>query len=79
MKRGSSLQSELYKIIDENIGFQIHLSVYRMSCQHGSADLPRYWIYLIISTAQANGMDVEKYLTDLFSNPAGTILLPWNN
>jgi len=31
------------------------------------------------STAQANGMDVEKYLTDLFSNPAGTILLPWDN
>jgi len=36
-------------------------------------------LYLIFSTAQANGMDVEKYLTDLFSNPAGTILLPWNN
>ena len=37
------------------------------------------FLYSIISTAQANGMDVEKYLTDLFSNPAGTILLPWNN
>ena len=36
-------------------------------------------LYSIISTAQANGMDVEKYLTDMFSNPAGTILLPWNN
>lgn len=36
-------------------------------------------LYSVISTAQANGMDVEKYLTDLFSNPAGTILLPWNN
>lgn len=36
-------------------------------------------LYSIISTAQANGMDVEKYLTILFSNPAGTILLPWNN
>lgn len=37
------------------------------------------FLYSIISTAQANRMDVEKYLTDLFSNPAGTILLPWNN
>ncbi|WP_297957948.1 hypothetical protein [uncultured Ruminococcus sp.] len=46
MKRWSSLQRELYKIIDENIGFRIHLSVYRMSSQHGSADLPRYWITL---------------------------------
>ena len=36
-------------------------------------------LYSIISTAQANSMDVEKYLTDLFSNPAGMILLPWNN
>lgn len=35
-------------------------------------------LYSIISTAQANGMDVAKYLADLFSNPAGTILLPWN-
>ena len=32
-------------------------------------------LYSIISTAQANGMDVEKYLTNLFSNPADTILL----
>ena len=37
------------------------------------------FLYSIISTAQANRMDVEKYLTDLFSDPAGTILLPWNN
>jgi len=36
-------------------------------------------LYSIISTAQANGLDAEKYLTKLFSNPPGTILLPWNN
>ena len=36
-------------------------------------------LYSIISTAQANGLDVEKYLTDLFSNSSGTILLPWND
>ena len=34
-------------------------------------------LYSIISTAQANGLDAEKYLTELFSNPAGTIILPW--
>ncbi|WP_050793285.1 IS66 family transposase [Ruminococcus albus] len=34
-------------------------------------------LYSIISTAQANGVDAEKYLTELFSQPAGTILLPW--
>ena len=34
-------------------------------------------LYSIISTAQANGLDAEKYLTELFSQPAGTILLPW--
>lgn len=34
-------------------------------------------LYSIISTAQANGLDAEKYLTKLFSQPPGTILLPW--
>ena len=36
-------------------------------------------LYSIISTAQANGLDAEKYLTRLFSKPNGTILLPWKN
>lgn len=31
-------------------------------------------LYSLISTAQANGLDAEKYLTELFSKPAGTIL-----
>ena len=34
-------------------------------------------LYSVISTAQANGLDAEKYLTELFSKPAGTIILPW--
>lgn len=34
-------------------------------------------LYSLISTAQANGLDAEKYLTELLSKPAGTILLPW--
>ena len=46
MKRWSSLQKELYKIIDDKINFQIHLSIYRMNSQRGSTDLPRYWITL---------------------------------
>lgn len=35
-------------------------------------------LYSIIATAQANGLDTEQYLTDLFSQPAGTIILPLN-
>ena len=34
-------------------------------------------LYSIISTAQANGLDAEQYLTDLFKQPAGTVLFPW--
>lgn len=34
-------------------------------------------LYSILATAQANGLDAEQYLTNLFSQPAGTILLPW--
>lgn len=44
MKRWSLLQREIYKLIDERINFQIHLSKYRMKSQYGSTDLPRYWI-----------------------------------
>lgn len=46
MKRWSALQREIYKIIDEHINLQIHLSNYRMNSQYGSTDLPRYWITL---------------------------------
>ena len=34
-------------------------------------------LYSIIATAQVNGLDAEQYLTNLFSQPAGTISLPW--
>lgn len=34
-------------------------------------------LYSVIATAQTNGLDAEQYLTNLFSQPAGTILLPW--
>ncbi len=33
-------------------------------------------LYSILATAQANGIDAEQYLTELFSHPAGTIILP---
>ena len=36
-------------------------------------------LYSVISTAQANGLDTEKYLTELFSQPPGTILMPWKD
>lgn len=35
-------------------------------------------LYSIVATAQANGLDAERYLTDLFSQPAGTLLLPFD-
>ena len=34
-------------------------------------------LYSIVSTAQENGLDAEKYLTELFRQPAGTIVMPW--
>ena len=33
-------------------------------------------LYSIVATAQANGIDAEQYLMELFSYPAGTIILP---
>ena len=33
-------------------------------------------LYSIVATAQANEIDAEQYLTDLFSHPEGTIILP---
>ena len=34
-------------------------------------------LYSIAATAQANGVDTEQYLTELFSQPAGTIIMPF--
>ena len=34
---------------------------------------------LTMATAQANGINAERYLTDLFSQPAGTIILPFDS
>lgn len=35
-------------------------------------------LYSIAAAAQANGLNTEQYLTELFSQPAGTISLPFN-
>ena len=34
-------------------------------------------LYSIVATAQANGLNTEQYLTELFSHHAGTIILPF--
>ena len=34
-------------------------------------------LYSIAATAQANGVNTEQYLTELFSQPAGTIIMPF--
>ena len=36
-------------------------------------------LYSIVATAQANGLNTEQYLTQLFSQPAGTIILPFKD
>ena len=41
MRRWSSLQRELYKIVDDKIDFQIHVAVDRMDEFNA---LTRYWI-----------------------------------
>ena len=49
-----------------------------MHCNTANGAKASATLYSIIATAQANGLDVEKYLAKLFSQPAGTILLPWD-
>ena len=35
-------------------------------------------LYFIAATAQANGLNTEQYLTELFSQPAGTFIIHFN-
>ncbi len=46
MKRWSKLQRELYKLIADDINFQLHCIAYPMRSQYGSSSLPRYYITL---------------------------------
>ncbi|MCR4643877.1 MAG: IS66 family transposase [Oscillospiraceae bacterium] len=48
-----------------------------MHCNTANGALWSATLYSILATAQANGMDAEQFLTELFSHPAGTIILPW--
>lgn len=52
MKRWSSLQRELYKIVDDKIDFQIHIALDRMDVNNS---LARYWI-----TIGAKASDCEE-------------------
>ena len=49
----------------------------RMHCNAANDAKASAVLYSIAATAQANGIDTEQYLTELFSHPAGTILLPF--
>jgi hypothetical protein len=46
VKRWSKLQRELYKLVAQELDFQIHCTVYPMHSQYGNTGLPRYWITL---------------------------------
>ena len=35
-------------------------------------------LYSIVATAQTNGLDAERFLTELFSRPAGTVMMPFD-
>lgn len=61
------MQRELYLLIDEETGFQIHLSKYRMNSQRGSTDLPRYWI----TVGRETEFDYPKQFVDKSSNGNG--------
>ena len=49
-----------------------------MHCNTANGAKASAALYSIVATAQANGLNTEQYLTELFSQPAGTILLPFN-
>lgn len=46
MKRWSKLQKELYKLMTDDINFQLHCISYPMRSQYVSSSLPRYYITL---------------------------------
>lgn len=57
-------------------------AVWRKNWMHCNTANGASWtaiLYSILATAQANGIDAERYLTDLFSQPAGTIILPFDS
>ena len=48
-----------------------------MHCNTANGAKASAILYSIAATAQANGIDTEQYLTELFSKPAGEIILPF--
>ncbi|MBQ9906439.1 MAG: transposase, partial [Oscillospiraceae bacterium] len=49
-----------------------------MHCNTANGAKASAVLYSILATAQANGLNTEQYLTELFSQPVGTIILPLN-
>lgn len=60
--RWSKLQKELYLLRADGLNFQLHCNAYRMASQHGSTDIPRYWITL-------NGEIIWDYPKDFIDKP----------
>ena len=48
-----------------------------MHCNTANGAACNAMLYSFVATAQANGLDTEQYLTELFSQPAGTIIMPF--
>ena len=46
MKRWSKLQKRLYNLLDPELNIQIHCVSYPMHSQHGTTNIPRYYITL---------------------------------
>ena len=49
-----------------------------MHCNTANGAKASAVLYSIAATAQANGIDTEQFLTEQFSQPVGTISLPFN-
>ena len=57
---------------------QVKHTIFRQKIYKPFATKYTRLLYSIAATAQANGIDTEQYLTELFSQPVGTIILPLN-
>lgn len=61
-KRWSKLQQRLYNLMDSNINFQIHCSLYEMNSNNGyhSNKLPRYFITINIADDKENTVESKN-------------------
>ena len=65
MKRWSKLQRDLFNVIDEDSGFMLHCTKYRMvGSRSTDPNIPRYWITIgkeIVWDFPKSGTDYQKY------------------